>query len=185
MIDRNRIVSVMREIEQYVERRHFFPIIGPVKGELLYIFTLLKGPTSVLELGTGIGYSALQIARGLLPGAKIVTVEEDEENARAAQSTFRRAGIEDIVTLIVDEAGSFIRRNDSQYEMIFMDIEKSRYLDLLEDCVSRLRPQGILVTDNVLRPELKRFRQAIITHPQLISSIIHLEDGVSLSIKKA
>jgi len=183
-LDSGRIASVLSEIERRVNRGYFFPIIGPVKGELLYAFTLLARPKLVLELGTGIGYSGLQIARGLEPGARIVTVDEDEENAREALANFRKAGIEDMVTVFVDEAGSFLEKDTSEYEMIFMDIEKSRYLDLLESCVSRLKPAGILVTDNALRPELQRFREAIMKHPRLSSAIIQVEDGVSLSVKK-
>ncbi|GBC71149.1 Putative O-methyltransferase [Candidatus Calditenuaceae archaeon HR02] len=180
-----RINSVLREIERRVSSGGYFPIIGPVKGELLYVFTLLAQPLRVLELGTGIGYSGLQIARALKPGARIVTVDEDKENADEAQANFRRAGVEELVTVIVDEAGRHLQIDNSLYDMIFMDIEKSRYLDLLEDCISRLRPNGILVADNVLWPELRRFRQTIMTHPQLTSSIIRIEDGVSLSVKKA
>ncbi len=184
-MDVERINSVLKEIERRASSgRYFFPIIGPVKGELLYAFTLLAQPLRVLELGTGIGYSALQIARALKPGAKIVTVDADEENADEALDNLRRAGVEDLVTVIVDEAGRYLQNDKSIYDMIFMDIEKSRYLDLLEDCISRLRPNGILVADNVLWPELRRFRQAIMTHPQLASAIIHIEDGVSLSVKK-
>ncbi|MEM0481382.1 MAG: O-methyltransferase [Nitrososphaerota archaeon] len=180
-----RINSVLKEIERRVNSGYWFPIIGPVKGELLYAFTLLARPLRVLELGTGIGYSGLQIARALRPGARIVTVDADKENADEALANFRRAGVEDLLTVVVGEAGRFLQGDNSLYDMIFVDIEKSRYLDLLEDCISRLRPNGILVADNVLRPELRKFRQAIVTHPQLASAIIHIEDGVSLSVKKA
>ncbi|MEM4333118.1 MAG: O-methyltransferase [Nitrososphaerota archaeon] len=183
-LDSERIASVLSEIERRVNRGYFFPIIGPVKGELLYAFTLLARPRLVLELGTGIGYSGLQIARALEPGSRIVTVDEDQENARVALANFRKAGLEDVITVVVDEAGSFLERDTYEYDMIFMDIEKSRYLDLLESCILRLRPGGVLITDNALRPELRRFREAIMKHPKLSSAIIHIEDGVSLSVKK-
>ncbi|MEM4151766.1 MAG: O-methyltransferase [Nitrososphaerota archaeon] len=176
-LDSERIASVLSEIERRVNKGYFFPIIGPVKGELLYAFTLLARPRLVLELGTGIGYSGLQIARALEPGSRIVTVDEDQENARVALANFRKAGLEDVITVVVE-------RDTYEYDMIFMDIEKSRYLDLLESCILRLRPGGVLITDNALRPELRRFREAIMKHPKLSSAIIHIEDGVSLSVKK-
>ncbi len=176
-MDSERIASVLSEIERRVNKGYFFPIIGPVKGELLYAFTLLARPRLVLELGTGIGYSGLQIARALEPGSRIVTVDEDQENARVALANFRKAGLEDVITVVVE-------RDTYEYDMIFMDIEKSRYLDLLESCILRLRPGGVLITDNALRPELRRFREAIMKHPKLSSAIIHIEDGVSLSVKK-
>ncbi|MEM4180756.1 MAG: class I SAM-dependent methyltransferase, partial [Nitrososphaerota archaeon] len=110
-MDSERIASVLSEIERRVNKGYFFPIIGPVKGELLYAFTLLARPRLVLELGTGIGYSGLQIARALEPGSRIVTVDEDQENARVALANFRKAGLEDVITVVVDEAGSFLERD--------------------------------------------------------------------------
>ncbi len=185
-MDVERISSVLKEIERRVgSGEYFFPIIGPVKGELLYAFTLLAQPLRVLELGTGIGYSGLQIARALKPEARIVTVDADKGNADEALANFRRAGVENLVTVVVGEAGRYLQSDKSIYDMIFMDIEKSRYIDLLEDCISRLRPNGILVADNVLWPELRGFRQTIMTHSQLVSAIIRIEDGVSLSVKKS
>lgn len=184
MQNQERILTVLREIEEQVEKGDYFPIIGPLKGELLYCITLLKRPVKVLELGTGIGYSGLHIARALEPGAKVVTVDRDEENSRRALKNFRRAGVEDMFYVVVDEAGRYLQREEDMYDMIFLDIDKPRYLELLERLLHLLRPHGILVADNVLRPELRRFRQAILTHPQLASSIIELEDGVSVSVKR-
>lgn len=184
MLNIEKITSVLRGIEQQVERGNYFPIIGPVKGELLYLVTLLIRPKHVLELGTGLGYSGLQIARALRYGARITTVEEDEAIAEIAIQNFRKAGVERIINVIMEEAGEFIERDQSLYDMIFMDVEKHRYLQLLEGCIAKLRIGGVLVADNVLRSELRSFRQAILKHPKLVSSIIHLEDGVSVSVKK-
>jgi predicted O-methyltransferase YrrM len=68
--------------------------------------------------------------------------------------------------------------------MIFLDIEKSAYLRLLSPLVARLRERGVLVADNVMWPELDLFRKAITHHPQLLSAIVGIEDGMSISVKR-
>jgi predicted O-methyltransferase YrrM len=60
-----RILEVIRELESATGNGRFFPIMGPVKGELLYTLTLVARPAAVLELGTGIGYSCLHKRAGV------------------------------------------------------------------------------------------------------------------------
>jgi len=183
-VDRGgEIVAVLRDIEERV-RLDFFPIIGPVKGELLYALTLLTRPKLVLELGTGIGYSGLQIARGLECGGRIITVDQDAERVAEARSNFRRAGVDEVFSLVVRDAVDFLSGDKNNYDMIFVDIDKSKYMEVIDPCVARLRGGGVLVFDNALRPGLEGFRRAIMRHPMLRSSIIQLEDGVSISVKK-
>ncbi|MDR7567148.1 MAG: O-methyltransferase [Armatimonadota bacterium] len=179
----NRILQVIRELERATGNGRWFPIVGPAKGELLYAFTLLAQPRLVLELGTGIGYSCLHMARALPPGAKLVSVDWNPRNAREALKNLKKAGVEGVVEVVVEEVGTFLRRSTFLYDMIFLDVDKSRYLPVLDDCVEKLRTGGILVADNLLWPELRSFREALMKHPRLRSTIIHLEDGVSLSVK--
>lgn len=92
-----RILEVIRELERATGNGRFFPIVGPVKGELLYALTLVARSAAVLELGTGIGYSCLHMVRALPPGAKMVSVDWDPRNAQEALKNLKRAGMEDVV----------------------------------------------------------------------------------------
>ncbi|MDR7569175.1 MAG: class I SAM-dependent methyltransferase, partial [Armatimonadota bacterium] len=161
----DRILGVIRELERTTGYGRRFPILGPAKGELLYALTLVARPAAVLELGTGVGYSSLHMARALPSGAKLVSVDWDPRNAREALQNVKKAGLEGMVEIVVEEAGAFLRRSTSLYDMIFLDVDKSRYLPLLEDCIARLHRGGILVADNLLWPELREFREAITRHP--------------------
>ncbi len=180
----DEILRVLRRIEKSVESGRRFPIIGPVKGELLFAVTMLTQPKRVLELGTGIGYSCLQIARALPDGARIVTVEKRQEHAAEAYRNFREAGIIDSVQIVVGDAESYVSETREEFDMIFLDIEKSAYLRLLPQLVARLRERGVLVADNVMWPELDVFRKAITHHSQLLSAIVEIEDGMSISVKR-
>ncbi|MCS7173832.1 MAG: class I SAM-dependent methyltransferase [Armatimonadetes bacterium] len=179
----DRILQVIREVERAIGNGRLFPIVGPAKGELPYAFTLLAQPRLALELGTGIGYSCLHMARALPLGAKLISVDWNPQNARKALRNLQKAGLEGVVEVVVEEVGAFLRRSTSLYDMIFLDVEKSRYLPLLEDCIEKLRTGGILVADNLLWPELRGFREALRKHPRLRSAIIPIEDGISLSVK--
>ncbi len=181
--DLARIQGVLKRIERRVEAGRFFPIIGAQKGELLYAVVLLSQPSKVLELGTGIGYSCLQIVRGLPEGAQIITVERSPEYVREALMNLREAGVEDDVDIVVDDAENYVASSREVFDLIFMDIDKSDYLRLLPFLIDRLRIGGVLTADNALRPELGPFRRAIGSHPKLSTAIIEIQDGVSVSLR--
>jgi predicted O-methyltransferase YrrM len=134
----------------------------------------------------------------------LLTMEMSEERAREARENFARARLTDRVSVIVGDAQLKIAKVAGPFDLIFQDGDKQLYTPLLDRLVALLRPGGLLVTDNVLwdgevapgftaAPQrdpaetraIAEYNERVASHPQLITAIVPLRDGVSISVKRA
>jgi predicted O-methyltransferase YrrM len=193
--------AVLDEIARGNESRGL-PLVDAEVGALLRVLATSVGATRLLEIGTAIGYSGIWLARALPPGGMLVTMEFDEARAREAKENFARAGVSDKVSVVVGDAQLKIAKVAGPFDLIFQDGDKKLYTPLLDRLVALLRPGGLLVTDNVLwdgevapgfssspqKPEVDtraiiEYNQRVAAHPNLLTSIVPLRDGVSISVK--
>ncbi len=187
--------SILRAMEDKAEKEKF-PIIGPLVGRLLHQLTLISKPKRILELGSGFGYSALWFAKAMGQDGRIICTDISAENRASAYQYLDRAGVGEKVDFRVGNALEIVDHLGGEFDIIFNDIDKYYYPQVAEKAVSRLRKGGLLISDNTLwggrvigggnEPStrgVKEFNQLIFSNPSLISSIIPLRDGVSLSIK--
>jgi predicted O-methyltransferase YrrM len=180
------------------------PLVDAEVGALLRVLATSIGASRILEIGTAIGYSGIWLAGALPAGGMLMTMERDEDRAREARENFVRAGVSDRVSVVVGDAQLKIAKVSGPFDLIFQDGSKQLYTPLLDRLVALLRPGGLLVTDNVLwsgevvpgfqatprrNPEETRaiveYNQRITTHPQLLTSIVPLRDGVAISVKRS
>src|SRR5438309_4090932 len=127
-----------------------WPIVGAAEGSFLHILARSLRAKRILELGTAIGYSGTWLARALVDGGELVTVEHDPETAALAQKNFEKTGVAPKVRVLVGAADRILRDLKGPFDFIFNDIDKAGYPAVLEPCIERLRVGGLLVTDNVL-----------------------------------
>lgn len=179
------------------------PLIDAEVGALLRVLAVAAGATRILEIGTAVGYSGIWLAGALPPGGMLTTMEMNEARAQEARENFARAGLSDRVTLIVGDATLKIAKVAGPFDLVFLDTDKRLYGPLLDRLVALLRPGGLLVTDNVLwsgevvpgfvtRPRrdpadtraVSEYNERVATHPQLLTAVVPLRDGVSISVKK-
>ncbi len=186
---------VLREMEQ-VARRRGFPIIGPQAGALLCQLALISGARRILELGSGYGYSASWFARGLAPGGRIICIDGDAENARAARHFFQRQGIQRRIRYIVGDALEVVGRLRGPFDIVLNDVDKEEYPQVLPKVLPRLRRGGILVTDNMLwngwvvqgdRSESTRgvlgLTRMLYGSKALLTTLLPIRDGLTISVK--
>ncbi len=103
-----------------------------------------------LEIGTSAGYSTLWLALACRQqGRRVITFEVLPEKAELAGETFRRAGLQDAVELIVGDAREHLARFDD-VAFCFLDAEKEIYAECYEQIVPRMVPGGLLVADNAI-----------------------------------
>ena len=213
MIVNERIVSyihsleksngpLLDEMEAYAKENRV-PIIRKEVESFLRVLLEMQHPTHILELGTAIGYSAILMGGCIDENSRITTIENYEKRIPKARENFRRAGRESQITFLEGEAGQILKELSGSYDLIFMDAAKGQYIHWLPDVVRLLAPGGVLMSDNVLqegelieshylverrnRTIYKRMREYLYElkhHPQLMTSIIPLGDGVSLSVKE-
>ncbi len=194
--------AVLLDMEAHAEREGV-PIIGSVEGHFLYTLALGARAKDILDIGTAIGYSALWLAKAAQQHeGRVVTIEKDAGMASWAEAYFRQAGLAGVCAVRRGDAATLLRGMQESFDLIFLDIltqmeRPDAALELLDLCVMRLRPGGLLLSDNALRSKrvlnppkedpstqgIAAFNSAIMSHPRLTSTIVPLRDGISISVK--
>ena len=184
--------------------RQDLPLVDAEVGALLRVLAVAIGATRMLEIGTAIGYSGIWLAGALPKGGMLMTMELNQERAAVARENFAKAGLSDRVSVMVGDAGLLIAKVTGPFDLIFQDGSKKLYVTLLDRLVDRLRPGGLLVTDNVLwnaevvpgfagtrrrsaddARAIVEYNQRLNAHPQLMTATIPMGDGVAISVKRA
>ena len=195
---------ILEQIEEEA-RAERVPIIRKETGAFLKTLVTALRPKAVLEVGTAVGYSALLMAEALEPGGHSTTIENYEKRICAARENFRKAGRQEEITLLEGDAGKILPTLPREaFDLVFMDAAKGQYLFWLPAVLERLRPGGVLLSDNVLQDgDILQSRFAVERRDRTIhsrmreylfrlkrtdgleTSIVPVGDGVTVSVKKA
>lgn len=126
-----------------------WPIIGPKRGIILDEVVGRHKPSSILEVGTNVGYSAIRMARHLKAGQRLTCVEVSGDMALAARVNFEKAGLSDLIEVIVGDALSVLPTLTTRFDMVFLDAAKDDYLDYLRSVEKLIHAGSVVVADNV------------------------------------
>ncbi|GGT17720.1 O-methyltransferase [Streptomyces purpureus] len=128
----------------------------------LTLLVRLLGARRVVEVGTFTGYSTLAFAMGLAPGGTVLTCDLSEEWTQIAEEAWHQAGVADRVELRLGPAAETLRSLPAgpEVDLVFLDADKSGYIDYWEQLVPRVRPGGLLLADNTLWGGAAADRQA-------------------------
>jgi predicted O-methyltransferase YrrM len=146
--------SVLEELSR--ETSKLGPIslmeVAPEQGALMTLLVRAIGARSAIEVGTFTGYSGICIARGLAPDGKLLCCDISEEWTQIARRYFRQAGVADRIELRIAPAIKTLRAlpSDPTVDFAFIDADKVSYRLYYEEILKRLRPNGLIVFDNVL-----------------------------------
>jgi predicted O-methyltransferase YrrM len=140
--------TVMREIEE-MGKKSFIPSIGPVKGKILAEVVRKLKPRKILEVGSLYGYSAILITKNSPANAEITTVEKNPEHARVTEQNVERAKLEDQIKVIKGDAMEILSKLPGPFDLVFLDAEKTQYLDYLKAVEDKLHQGSVVVADNV------------------------------------
>ena len=188
----------LEKVRCYAEEEQV-PVIRREMEPFLKVLLNIARPGRILEIGTGIGYSAL-FMNHVLPETKIITIENYEPRLQDCRRFL--AGRERI-TLLEGDGAQIIRGMNEPFDLIFLDAAKGQYLQMLPDIKRLLDPGGILLADNVLQDgTLARSRYIIprrqrtihsrmreflweVKHcPEFDASVITIGDGVLLGVRR-
>lgn len=191
----------LRRLYRQTHLRHLYPRMcsGHLQGRLLAMLSSMVGPRRVLELGAYTGYSALCLAEGLAPGGRLHTIEVDDEMEDELLQLFASAPGGDSITLHIGDAEELIPAIDEEWDLVYIDANKRRYVEYLDLVLPRLRRGGFIIADNTLWDgkvtdtaanhdaqtlALDRFNSYVASRPGLETVIIPLRDGLTLIRKK-
>ena len=127
--------------------------IAPEQGAFMTMLTRLLGVTSALEIGTFTGYSALSIARGLPPEGRLLCLDVSTDWTEVARRYWEQAGVAERIELRIGPALDTLRAMPPTpaYELAFLDADKTGYPAYVEELAPRMRTNGLVIIDNVLR----------------------------------
>lgn len=171
---------------------------GPLQGRFLSILSKLIQPKKILEVGTFTGYATLCLAEGLAKEGQIDTLDKNEELLVFQRSFFDRSPWGKQIYQYCGDALELIPTLEGDYDLVFLDADKKNYLNYLELLLPKIKPGGLLLSDNVLwsgkvveetqkkdedTKVLKTFNRLIAEHPELETVLLPLRDGLTLSRK--
>lgn len=118
---------------------------------LLTILTKLASVRTAVDVGTFTGLSALALARGLVPGGRVITCDVTDDWIGIAREHWDQAGLTDRIDFRLGPAGRTLRGLAAEsVDLVFIDADKMNYPDYYRTAVLALRPGGLLILDNVL-----------------------------------
>lgn len=140
--------DVLMDMEERAEREGF-PTVGPEVGRTLALCTRLMGARSVLELGSGFGYSAYWIARALPDNGSVTLTERDADLLDDARSYFERGGLTDRAAFERGDALELAEGYDDSFDLIVLDHDTADYVRGFDTVRKLVTPGGAIITDNV------------------------------------
>ncbi|MCZ7591903.1 MAG: O-methyltransferase [Kiritimatiellae bacterium] len=171
------------------------------EGKLLHVLVRSINAKRILEIGTLGGYSAIWMARALPSDGKLISLELEQRHAEIATENLKQAGLSDRVEIRVgaalDSLATMRTANEPLFDVVFIDADKSGYLDYLKAALPLLRVGGLMLADNTLsdivldrtnHERTKPYCAAAAAHPALLSVITpalrddHI-DGLMISLK--
>jgi predicted O-methyltransferase YrrM len=162
--------------------------ISPEDGQFLRMLVASTGRKRALEIGAAQGYSAIWIGMAMRDtGGTLTTIEYDPQRAKEAAANVKRAGLDDVVTVISGDAFAEIPKLAGTFDCVFVDAWKRDYIKFFEMTYPRLDEGGLFLGHNVInkKSEMSDFLDRIATHPDLFTSIVAPGgEGVSISYKR-
>ncbi len=175
--------QILKRLERTAKQ---YTNIAPENGQFLSILTRSINAQYVLEVGTSNGYSAIWFAAALKEtGGKLITLENDPNRAKEAQSNLNEAGLADFVEIRVGDALQEIPKCDFIFDLVFLDAEKGEYLQYLELALPNICQGGLIIADDTItmRDEMLNYVDFVFNTPLLESVDIPLDDGIILSYR--
>jgi predicted O-methyltransferase YrrM len=129
--------------------------VTPNLGKLLMLLAQVHGARNILEIGTLGGYSTIWLARALPKGGRLITLEAEKKHADVARANIARAGLADVVEVIVGRAVDTLPRLEAEgrgpFDLIFIDADKPSNPDYFAWSLKLSRRGSLIIIDNVVR----------------------------------
>ena len=190
--------ALLDELVRATWQRSVHPrmLSGEFQGRILAMVSRLVCPRRILEIGTFTGYSALCLAEGLARDGELITIDRNEELEDFANSFFDRSPFAGRIKMRIGDARKVIPTLEGRFDLVFIDGDKSDYLEYLDAAAPRMNPGGVLISDNVLwngkvvepgvpgdtdTAVIKEYNRRLACDPRFETVLLPVRDGLTLS----
>lgn len=186
--------KVLLEMEELGHKLNF-PIVDRLVGKFIYLITKIKNPKLIVELGSGFGYSGFWFAKALIDG-KVVLSDYKEENINKAKEFFKKGNLLEKAEFHIGDALE-IANQYKNIDILFIDHEKSRYLEAIKTLENNLSENALVIADNILwngkvleqnldnqTKKIKEFTKYMFENKKFETCIVPIRDGILLAMKK-
>lgn len=169
---------------------------GAFQGRVLSMISKLVQPKSILEIGTYTGYSALCLAEGLSEDGKLYTIDKNEELEELQATYFQKSAYKNQIKQYIGNAIHIIPTIDTKFDLVFIDADKSNYLNYFDLIIEKMNTGGVILSDNVLwsgkvveelNPKdidtkiLLEYNQKLNEDDRLETVLLPIRDGLTIS----
>jgi len=144
--------AILYELNRFTNLKVMHPrmLSGHLQGKILRMLSIMIKPDQILEIGTYTGYSAICLAQGLAEQGHLHTIEVNDEIVEIASSFIERMNLQSKITLHVGNALEIIPTFSQSFDLVFIDGEKSEYLNYYQLVIDKVKPGGYILADNIL-----------------------------------
>ena len=192
------IPSLLEALERETHQKVLQPrmMSGPLQGRFLSLISHLIRPNSILEIGTFTGYATLCLAEGLTKTGILHTIDINEELASLQSRFFNKSPYAHQIHQHLGNALDIIPTLTGPFDLVFIDADKVNYSTYFDLLIGKMRPGGLLLSDNVLwsgkvleRADekdistlaLQAYNKKLGQDPRVQTVLLPLRDGLSLS----
>lgn len=177
--------------------------IAPEQGQFMQLLAELMGVQQAIEVGTYTGYSALCLARALPDEGRLVCCDISEEWTAIGIPFWTQAGVRDRIDLRIAPAletldALLAEGGAGDYDLAFIDADKTNYTHYYARCLQLLRPGGLLMFDNTLwggsvadtsnleadTVALRAMNDQLLEDERVSLSLVPIGDGLTLARKR-
>ena len=197
--------SVLSELRSVTESLGDLSImqIGQTQGALIQMLCAVGHFTKCIEIGVFTGYSSICIAKGMPENGKLYALDNSTEFTDIAKKYWIKSGYDKKIELIVDQAinslDKFLKNKMNGYfDFIFIDADKSNYLDYYKRSLKLVRKGGMILIDNTIwkgkvmddndktnsTKSIRELNDYIASDNSVDHCLLTIYDGMTLCIKK-
>ena len=193
--------ELLKELQRETHQKILQPrmISGHFQGRFLSFLSRLIQPKKILEVGTYTGYATLCLAEGLRKKGSIHTIDINEELFDFHKKYFNKSLYKNKIFSHQGDAKKIIPRLDFNFDLVFIDADKSNYSLYFDLILPKLNPRGIIIADNVLWsgkvlndniPDkdgetlgLKEFNDKVMADKKVETLLLPIRDGLMICRK--
>jgi predicted O-methyltransferase YrrM len=190
--------KILQELSKETWQKVLNPrmLSGAFQGRILSMLSKLHQPKNILEIGTYTGYSALCLAEGISSKGIIFTIDKNEELETLQNKYFEKSGYRNQIQQFVGNALEIIPKIDQKFDLVFIDADKSNYINYFHLIIDKMNSGGIILSDNVLwsgkvvetldpkdldTKVLLEYNKLMNEDPRIETVLLPIRDGLTIS----